>query len=68
MLQTLIERGGLELASGVATWPATLGLPQIAIDHVMVSQGLRIVKKARIGSPAGSDHYPVIAEIAVPTR
>lgn len=66
MLQTLIERGGLELASGVATWPATLGLPQIAIDHVMVSPGLRIVQAARLGSPAGSDHYPIIAEIAVP--
>ena len=68
MLQTLIERGGLQLASGVATWPATLGLPQIAIDHVMASQGLRIVGPARIGSPAGSDHYPIIAEIAVSAR
>ena len=66
MLQTLIERSRLKLASGVATWPATLGLPQIAIDHVMVSPGLRIVRPARIGSRAGSDHYPIIAEIAIP--
>jgi endonuclease/exonuclease/phosphatase (EEP) superfamily protein YafD len=66
MLRTLLERSGLELASGLATWPATFGLPQIAIDHVMVSAGLRILGPARIGSPAGSDHYPVIAEIAIP--
>jgi endonuclease/exonuclease/phosphatase (EEP) superfamily protein YafD len=66
MLQTLLERSGLELASGLATWPATLGLPQIAIDHILVSPGLRILGPARIGSAAGSDHYPVIAEIAIP--
>jgi endonuclease/exonuclease/phosphatase (EEP) superfamily protein YafD len=66
MLQILLERASLELASGLATWPATLGLPQIAIDHIMVSPGLRILSPARIGSSAGSDHYPVIADIAVP--
>ena len=66
MLQTLVERGGLELASGLATWPATLGLPQIALDHVMVSAGLRVFAPVRIGSNAGSDHYPIIADIAVP--
>jgi len=66
MLQTLIERSGLELASGLPTWPATLGLPQIGIDHILVSPGLRIAGPARIGSPAGSDHYPVIADLAIP--
>lgn len=66
MLQTLIERGGLRLASGLATWPATFGLPQIAIDHIMVSPSLRILAPARIGASAGSDHYPIIADIAVP--
>jgi hypothetical protein len=39
-----IERSGLELASGLATWPATLGLPQIAIDHILVSPDLRIAR------------------------
>jgi endonuclease/exonuclease/phosphatase (EEP) superfamily protein YafD len=66
MLQTLLSRAGLRLASGLPTWPATLGLPQIAIDHIMVSPGLRILSPARIGASAGSDHYPVIADIAVP--
>jgi endonuclease/exonuclease/phosphatase (EEP) superfamily protein YafD len=66
MLQILLERANLELASGLPTWPATLGLPQIAIDHIMVSPGLRILTPPRIGASAGSDHYPVIADIAVP--
>lgn len=66
MLRTLLARSGFELASGLTTWPATLGLPQIAIDHILLSPGLRIAGQARIGSPAGSDHYPVIAEIAIP--
>ncbi|MFW6077069.1 MAG: endonuclease/exonuclease/phosphatase family protein [Hyphomicrobiales bacterium] len=66
MLRTLIERSGLELASRVPTWPATLGLPQIAIDHILVSPDLRRLGPARIGAAVGSDHYPVIAEIAVP--
>ena len=66
MLRTLLGRSGFKLASGLATWPATLGLPQIAIDHILVSPGLRILGPARIGSAAGSDHYPVIAEIAIP--
>jgi endonuclease/exonuclease/phosphatase (EEP) superfamily protein YafD len=66
MLQTLLSRAGLRLASGLASWPSTLGLPQIAIDHIMVSPTLRILAPARIGASAGSDHYPVIADIAVP--
>jgi len=65
MLQTFVERSGLELASGVPTWPATVGLPQIAIDHVFVSPDLRVAGPPRIGSAAGSDHYPVITEIAI---
>jgi endonuclease/exonuclease/phosphatase (EEP) superfamily protein YafD len=66
MLRTVRARSGFELASGLATWPTTLGLPQIAIDHILVSPDLRILGPARIGSAAGSDHYPVIAEIAIP--
>lgn len=66
MLQTLLERSGFGLASGLATWPATIGLPQIAIDHILVSPTVRYLRPARIGSAAGSDHYPVIAEIVVP--
>jgi endonuclease/exonuclease/phosphatase family metal-dependent hydrolase len=48
------------------SWPSRLGLPQIAIDHIFVSAGLEPLEAAVIGEPAGSDHYPVSARIAVP--
>jgi endonuclease/exonuclease/phosphatase (EEP) superfamily protein YafD len=66
MLQTFIERSELELTSDLPTWPADIGLPQIAIDHIFVSPDLRVAGPPRIGSAAGSDHYPVIADIAIP--
>ena len=66
MLQTFNELSGLELVTHLPTWPSFVGLPQIAIDHIFISPDLRVAGPPRIGSPAGSDHYPVIAEIAVP--
>lgn len=66
MVQTFIERSGLELVTHLPTWPSDLGLPQIAIDHIFVSPDLRVAGSPRIGSAAGSDHYPVIADIAIP--
>lgn len=60
--------------AGVATsacwlpsWPAwPLNLPQVALDHVMVSSELSIVRAA-LGPAFGSDHLPVRADI-VPGR
>jgi endonuclease/exonuclease/phosphatase (EEP) superfamily protein YafD len=66
MLQTFIARSELELTSDLPTWPADVGLPQIAIDHIFVSPDLRVADPLRIGSAARSDHYPVIADIAIP--
>jgi endonuclease/exonuclease/phosphatase (EEP) superfamily protein YafD len=66
MLQTFIAFSGLELVTHLPTFPSALGLPQIAIDHVFLSPDLRVAGPARIGSAAGSDHYPVIADIAIP--
>ena len=52
--------------SVLSTWPAQAGLPQIAIDHIFISPGLKLIEAAQIGEPGGSDHYPVSARIAVP--
>lgn len=41
-----------------------IGLP---IDHVFVSKDF-VVKSIELGPRAGSDHYSVLANIAVPTR
>lgn len=66
MLKTLIDRSGLYRVSGLPSWPATLALPQIAIDHILVSPPMSPAGKLRIGDSAGSDHYPLIVEIAIP--
>ena len=59
-------RGNLRRITYLPSWPATFGLPQIAIDHIFISPGVRQLEAARIGEAAGSDHYPVTARIAVP--
>lgn len=66
ILSVLQDRAGLERLTFLPSWPAQWGLPQIAIDHILVSPGLRLLAPARIGEAAGSDHYPVTAVIAVP--
>lgn len=64
---SVIEAGAnLRRITFLPSWPATAGLPQIAIDHIFLSAGVRLIEAARIGEAAGSDHYPVSARIAVP--
>lgn len=64
---SVIEDGAnLKRVTFLPTWPATAGLPQIAIDHIFISPGIRLLEAARIGEAAGSDHYPIHGRIAVP--
>lgn len=44
-----------------ATWPAFLGPFGIAIDHVLVSDGMML--RTEYGPPNGSDHRPLIATV-----
>jgi endonuclease/exonuclease/phosphatase (EEP) superfamily protein YafD len=67
LLQTFQRNSGLNRLTNLPTWPAALQLPQIDIDHIFVSAGLKPVGKARIGLPAGSDHYPVIGVVTFAT-
>ena len=46
-----------------ATWPVGFGLLKIPIDHCLVSTGLR-VRQMRTGADIGSDHYPIVVDIA----
>lgn len=63
----VIEVGAnLKRLTYLPSWPATANLPQIAIDHIFASPGIRLLEAARIGEAAGSDHYPITARIAVP--
>jgi len=66
ILQVLQDSANLTRLTNLPSWPSQAGLPQIAIDHIFVSPGIRQLEAERIGEPAGSDHYPVTVRIAVP--
>lgn len=68
IIETVETRGSLIRLTDLPSWPSHLGLPQIAIDHIFVSPGIRALSRSVIGEPAGSDHYPVMVDIAVPLR
>jgi endonuclease/exonuclease/phosphatase (EEP) superfamily protein YafD len=48
------------------TWPARWQLPQLAIDHIFASEEVKSLERVRIGGNAGSDHFPLVVQIAVP--
>jgi len=66
ILGVLQDSANLMRLTNLPTWPSQAGLPQIAIDHIFVSPGIRQLEAGQIGEPAGSDHYPVTVRIAVP--
>lgn len=68
MLRAIERRSNLVRLSGLPTWPARFGLPQLAIDHIFVSPAFRTIEPQRIGGNAGSDHYPVILAVGVPLK
>ena len=68
IIQTLEQNLGLVRLSGLPSWPSMLNLPQVAIDHIFVTPGIRQLESQQIGEPTGSDHYPVSVQIAVPLQ
>jgi len=46
------------------TWPAGAGILALPIDHCLVSSGIS-VRDFRRGATVGSDHLPVIADLAL---
>lgn len=67
VLSTLEKGAGLQRITDLPTWPATYQMPQLAIDHIFISEGLRVVGNQQIGANVGSDHYPIIATLALRT-
>lgn len=47
-----------------ATWPSKFFFLRIPIDHGLVSEGLSVVR-VRTGPDIGSDHLPVIVDVAI---
>ncbi|MFB2935009.1 endonuclease/exonuclease/phosphatase family protein [Aerosakkonemataceae cyanobacterium BLCC-F154] len=46
------------------TWPSSLPLLAIPIDHCLVSGNIQVIK-SRIGRDVGSDHLPIITDLAI---
>ena len=65
----LLAAGGLKNTSqglGIFnSWPATLALAGIPIDHCLVTPTIRVTTKDT-GPPVGSDHLPVCIELQIP--
>ncbi len=62
----IVEEGtGFERVTSLPTWPAHIGLPQFAIDHVFLGPGVRLIDGAAAGEAGGSDHLPIVVNLAV---
>lgn len=48
-----------------ATWPVQAGSLGLPIDHIYVREPLKIRTLKRLPDPLGSNHYGLIAEIAI---
>lgn len=62
----IVREAGLEthFTAGFS-WPAHRYVPVVLLDHVLTSPGFATVA-ARVGPAVGSDHRPVIVELAAP--
>lgn len=62
------EFSGTLRITSLPTWPTWFfELPQIGIDHMFISNGLRPLASPKVGPNAGSDHLPIKAHLAVRT-
>ncbi len=60
------EFSGVLRITSLPTWPTWfVELPQIGIDHIFISNGIRPLAHPEVGRNAGSDHLPVKATLAV---
>ena len=67
VLKGLADRLGLSIVTSLPSWPATYGLPQLAIDHILISSSLRNLSSESAGLSAGSDHLPVSVVLGIAT-
>jgi hypothetical protein len=49
------------------SWPANRRLLMIPIDHILVSEGVKVLSR-RIGQFNGSDHYPILLDFSLSSR
>jgi endonuclease/exonuclease/phosphatase (EEP) superfamily protein YafD len=65
VLSALEKGASLQRITDLPKWPATFQTPQLAIDHIFISEGFRVVGNQQIGMSVGSDHFPIIATLAL---
>jgi endonuclease/exonuclease/phosphatase (EEP) superfamily protein YafD len=58
----IADNNQLTSLNDLPTWPAGL-LPQLAIDHIMISQDLVAINSVGSGDAAGSDHLPLVVTL-----
>ncbi len=68
VLSTLEDGAALQRITDLPTWPAQWQMPQLAIDHIFISEGFRVVGNQQIGANVGSDHYPILATVALKSK
>ncbi len=66
--QTLASQANLQRFTNLPTWPARTAFPQVSIDHIFASSGIRQLESESIGDGAGSDHFPIYLKLAVPVQ
>ena len=63
VMTRLRRKAGLNILSGIRpSWPATLGISLMPIDHILVSPDIINLGVGR-GPYLGSDHLPIIARL-----
>lgn len=65
-ITTVLEQGlGVVRHTDRPTWPSFVELPQLAIDHIFASKGIRVLAEQQLGNASGSDHYPITVTLGV---
>jgi len=62
------ESLGLQMQTYLPSWPADKLMPQLAIDHIFTSPGIRALDHEVVGPASGSDHLPVAITLAIATH
>jgi len=64
----LLRESGLNDSASVfgyqPTWPSDLIFLRISLDHCLISSDWKVIHR-RVGPPVGSDHFPLIVELAL---
>jgi endonuclease/exonuclease/phosphatase (EEP) superfamily protein YafD len=65
VISTMEQGANVRRLTELPTWPATVQIPQLAIDHIFASQKFRVIANQQIGESVGSDHFPILLTLAL---